>query len=93
MLRSRSPANLAAAQYRRRWPCALRAGIQQALDAGAYGVMIPTVKSAADARAAVDAAFFPPLGHRSIAFPIRPQLGRPVAEFIGAANDEVLMVL
>ena len=69
------------------------AGIQQALDLGAFGVMVPTVKTVADARAAVDAAFFPPLGSRSIAFPIRPQLGREVAEFIAAANSEVLLIL
>ena len=55
--------------------------------------MVPTVFSADDACAAVDAARFPPRGHRSVAFPIRPQLGRDVGEFLGAANDEVLVVL
>ena len=70
-----------------------RAGIQQALDLGAFGVMVPTVKTVEDAKAVVDSAFFPPLGHRSIAFPIKPQLTRDVSEFISAANDEVLIIL
>lgn len=70
-----------------------RAGIQQALDLGAFGVMVPTVKTVEDAKAVVDSAFFPPLGHRSIAFPIKPQLTRDVSEFISAANDEVLVIL
>lgn len=48
-----------------------RPGIQQALDLGAFGVMVPTVRTVEDVRRAVDAAFFPPLGSRSIAWPIR----------------------
>jgi len=55
--------------------------------------MVPTVFGPDDARRAVDAAYFPPLGHRSIAFPIRPQLGRDVADFLASANDEVLLIL
>ncbi|KAL4523634.1 hypothetical protein Ndes2437A_g00220 [Nannochloris sp. 'desiccata'] len=70
-----------------------RIGIQQALDLGAYGVMIPTVRTPGDAQKAVLATFFPPLGSRSIAFPISPQLGRPVAEFLESANDETLLIL
>lgn len=140
-------------------------GIQQALDLGAWGIMVPTVKTEADVRRVVDATFFPPLGsrrcgaaqregrawgcchcraasmqgaavragaapcscwrcsgellnpachmhgqpqkerqglegsppharrHRSIAWPIRPQLGRGVEEFLNAANDEVLLMV
>ena len=55
--------------------------------------MIPTVRTPEDAHKAVQAAFFPPLGSRSIAFPISPQLGRPVAEFLESANDETLLLL
>ena len=39
--------------------------IGEALDAGADGVLIPLVESAAQAAACVDAAHFPPHGHRS----------------------------
>jgi 2-keto-3-deoxy-L-rhamnonate aldolase RhmA len=68
-------------------------GIQQALDLGAYGVMISTVRTPEDAQKAIQASFFPPLGSRSIAFPITPQVGRPVAEFLKSANDETLLIL
>jgi 4-hydroxy-2-oxoheptanedioate aldolase len=70
-----------------------RNGIQQAIDLGAYGCMIPTIKSKEDVSAAVDSLFFPPIGSRSIAFPIRPQLGRGVQEYLNAANDEVVNVI
>jgi 2-keto-3-deoxy-L-rhamnonate aldolase RhmA len=55
--------------------------------------MIPTVRTPEDAQKAVQAAFFPPLGSRSIAFPISPQLGRAVAGFLESANDETLLIL
>lgn len=70
-----------------------RIGIQTAVDMGAYGIMIPTVRTADDARKLVQSALFPPRGSRSIAFPIRPQLGREVGEFLSAANDEVLLII
>jgi 4-hydroxy-2-oxoheptanedioate aldolase len=41
------------------------------LDVGAQGVVVPLVDTAADAERAVDAARYPPLGHRSWG-PIRP---------------------
>lgn len=39
--------------------------IMKALDAGAQGIVVPMVNNAAEARAAVDAAKYPPLGSRS----------------------------
>jgi 4-hydroxy-2-oxoheptanedioate aldolase len=52
-----------------------RGGIQQSLDLGAAGVMIPTVNSRADVQAAAAACYYPseayPDASRSIAFPIR----------------------
>jgi 2-keto-3-deoxy-L-rhamnonate aldolase RhmA len=43
--------------------------IARVLDAGAVGVIVPHVNSAEEAAAVVDAARFPPLGHRSVAGP------------------------
>ncbi|MCT7659006.1 HpcH/HpaI aldolase family protein [Mycobacterium deserti] len=43
--------------------------IARVLDAGAVGVIVPHVNNASEAAAVVDAARFPPLGHRSIAGP------------------------
>ena len=42
--------------------------IKRALDAGAYGVIIPMVNSREEAIAAVKACKYPPLGNRSMGF-------------------------
>ena len=44
--------------------------VSRVLDAGALGVIAPHVRSAADAKAYVTAAKFPPLGERSAAGPL-----------------------
>ena len=40
--------------------------IKRVMDAGATGVMVPMVKSAADARAAVQGVYYPPHGQRGV---------------------------
>lgn len=70
-----------------------RPSIQQAVDVGAVGVMIPTIKTIYDVEQAIDSIYFPPMGSRSIAFPIRPQLGRSVEEYLDAANKEISLIL
>lgn len=57
------------------------------LDAGAGGVIAPTVESAAQAAALVAAAKFPPAGRRSLG-PLRPGL-YPGPDPLGAANAAV----
>src|SRR5919199_4052569 len=42
--------------------------ISHALDVGAFGIMVPNVETAEQARAIVDATRYPPLGHRGAAF-------------------------
>jgi 2-dehydro-3-deoxyglucarate aldolase len=39
---------------------------KQVLDAGAMGILVPGVSSAADARRAVEAVYYPPLGKRGV---------------------------
>ena len=56
--------------------------IARILDCGAQGVMVPHVSTAAEARAAVSACRFPPLGHRS-AFGTGPSLG-----YVGGSSAE-----
>src|SRR6266545_3811876 len=65
--------------------------IMKALDAGAYGVVVPIVNTAAEAAAAVAACRYPPLGIRSHG-PIRAALygGR---DYIARGNDEVLCIV
>src|SRR5690606_14437620 len=40
--------------------------IKRVMDAGATGIMVPMIKSAADARSAVDAVYYPPHGQRGV---------------------------
>lgn len=40
--------------------------IKRVMDAGATGVMVPMIKSAADAEAAVDSVYYPPRGQRGV---------------------------
>jgi 2-keto-3-deoxy-L-rhamnonate aldolase RhmA len=69
--------------------------VSRVLDGGALGVIAPHVRSAADARAYVAAAKFPPLGDRSAAGPL-PHLhyqSFPVAEADAAVNDATLLMV
>jgi 4-hydroxy-2-oxoheptanedioate aldolase len=69
--------------------------ISRMLDGGALGIIAPHVGSAAEARAVVDAAKFPPLGSRSAAG-AGPQLqyrAFPVAEANAALNDATTVMV
>jgi 2-keto-3-deoxy-L-rhamnonate aldolase RhmA len=71
------------------------AEVQRVLDGGALGVIAPHVRSAADARAYVTAAKFPPLGERSAAGPL-PHLHYqtfPAAEADAALNAATLLMV
>jgi 4-hydroxy-2-oxoheptanedioate aldolase len=65
--------------------------IMKALDAGAYGVIVPIVNTAAEAESAVRACRYPPRGIRSHG-PIRAALygGR---DYIARADGEVLCIV
>ena len=56
--------------------------IARVLDSGAVGVIVPHVNSKEEAESVVDAARFPPIGHRSIAGPnaVSGYQPRPAAE-------------
>jgi len=67
---------------------ALDAGlIGRALDSGAEGIIVPMIESAADARKAVSASFYPPRGQRSFG-PIRSIVGD--RSDTDLANDRVM---
>jgi 2-keto-3-deoxy-L-rhamnonate aldolase RhmA len=71
------------------------ATVSRVLDGGALGVIAPHVRSAADARAYVAAAKFPPLGDRSAAGPL-PHLNYrtfPAAEADAALNAATLLMV
>jgi 2-keto-3-deoxy-L-rhamnonate aldolase RhmA len=63
--------------------------ICRVLDGGAMGVIVPHVRSAAEAKAMVDLVKFPPLGHRSAGGALSQYKYRsfPIAETNAAMND------
>ncbi len=65
------------------------------LDAGAQGIVVPHVNSAAEAKRAVDNCRFPPHGKRSIPGGL-PQMSfesPPLTEVIQHINDETLLIV
>jgi 2-keto-3-deoxy-L-rhamnonate aldolase RhmA len=68
--------------------------IPRVLEGGALGIIAPHVQTASDAKAVVDAALFPPIGHRSLGGPI-PHLrfrSYPAGETMAAVNDATFIV-
>jgi 4-hydroxy-2-oxoheptanedioate aldolase len=69
--------------------------ISRVLDGGALGVIAPGVRSAAEARAVVAAAKYPPLGERGLSAGL-PQLGYrslPASEALPALNDATMVIV
>jgi len=67
--------------------------IKQMLDIGAPGIIIPMVRNAAEAKKAVQACMYPPLGIRGYG-PRRPSnFGRNGgAEFCKPANESIIVI-
>ena len=67
--------------------------IQRALDAGGMGLLVPMVKTAAEARAIVDATRYPPAGTRGWG-PLRAsQYTFDSEDYFASANDNILIIL
>jgi len=73
--------------------CADRPGIQQSLDMGADGVLVPYINTAEEARAAVSCCRYPTAGTRSVYFPQRSMNKGGLLGYAGAANDNVIVAL
>ena len=66
------------------------------LDRGAWGVQIPHVNTAEEARAAVDAVKYPPVGHRGLFSGSRPGeygFAGATADYVDEANRNTLVCL
>src|SRR5450432_3261458 len=70
-----------------------RAGIQQALDLGADGILVPYINTADEARQAVSCCRYPMAGTRSVYFPQRSMNKQGLLGYAGAANDNVIVAL
>lgn len=70
-----------------------RPGIQQALDVGADGVLVPYINTAAEAREAVSCARYPTAGTRSVYFPQRSMNKAGLLGYAGNANNNGMVAL
>lgn len=64
--------------------------IARVLDAGALGIIVPMIQTVADARHAVEAALYPPMGRRSFG-PLRAALRDGPGYFAGA-NERIAVL-
>src|SRR5262249_25705524 len=68
--------------------------IKRVLDNGAHGIVVPMVNSREEARAAVAAAKYPPVGNRSVGGSVHAlNFDTTPANYYARANDEILIVL
>lgn len=70
-----------------------RAGIQQALDLGADGILVPYINTAEEAAHAISCAKYPMAGTRSVYFPQRSMNKAGLLGYAGSANDNVIVAL
>jgi 4-hydroxy-2-oxoheptanedioate aldolase len=70
-----------------------RPGIQQALDLGADGVLIPYINTAEEARQAVSCTKYPTAGTRSVYFPQRSMNKAGLLGYAGSANKNLMVAL
>ena len=68
--------------------------IKRVLDAGAWGIVVPMVDTVEQARTAIAAAKYPPVGNRSAGGGMHSMnFGATAGEYYARANDEILVVL
>ncbi len=67
--------------------------IRGALDAGVTGVMVPMIENAAQAKAALDAAKYPPLGRRGIGPWRASNYYDSYLDYVATANERTCVVL
>ncbi len=70
-----------------------RAGIQQSLDVGSDGVLVPYINTADEARQAISCCRYPTAGTRSVYFPQRSMNKGGLLGYAGSANDNVIVAL
>ena len=70
-----------------------RPGIQQSLDMGADGILVPYINTAEEARQAISCCRYPTAGTRSVYFPQRSMNAKGLLGYAGGANDNVIVAL
>ena len=68
--------------------------IKRVLDAGAWGIVVPMVDTVEQAKTAIAAAKYPPVGNRSVGGGMHSMnFGATAGDYYSQANDEILVVL
>jgi 4-hydroxy-2-oxoheptanedioate aldolase len=68
--------------------------IKRVLDAGAWGIVVPMVDTVQQAKTAIAAAKYPPLGNRSVGGGMHAlNFSATAGDYYERANDEILVVL
>jgi 4-hydroxy-2-oxoheptanedioate aldolase len=68
--------------------------IKRVLDGGAMGIVVPMVDTVEQAKAAIAAAYYPPVGNRSVGGGMHAMnFGTGAGEYYQQANDNILVVL
>ena len=67
--------------------------IKQALDIGADGIIVPLVNSADEARQAVESAYYPPRGKRSVGIARAHAYGLHFMDYIQQANQSIALII
>jgi 4-hydroxy-2-oxoheptanedioate aldolase len=68
--------------------------IKRVLDAGAHGIVVPMVNTVEEAKAAIAAAKYPPIGNRSVGGSLHAlNFEAAAGDYYKYANDEILVVL
>lgn len=70
-----------------------RPGIQQSLDLGADGILVPYINTAEEARAAVSCCLYPTAGTRSVYFPQRSMNKAGLLGYAGNWNKNAIVAL
>ncbi|HEY3966420.1 MAG TPA: aldolase/citrate lyase family protein [Planctomycetaceae bacterium] len=77
-----------------RVPRGTHENIKRVLDAGAWGVVVPMVNTVEEAKLAIAAAKYPPVGNRSIGGGLHAlNFDAPAGDYFNKANNEILVVL
>lgn len=68
--------------------------IKRVLDAGAWGIVVPMVETVEQARAAISAAKYPPVGDRSVGGVLgNLNYEATAADYFAQANDQIVVIL
>ena len=67
--------------------------IKKALDVGPSGIIIPQVKTAEEAKLAIQLCKYPPEGLRSVGIARAQGYGKKFQEYVASANDETAVII